>query len=95
MATRTIKARVEIDGEKQYKQALAELNSGNKVLASEMRKLQAEYKGNADSVEFLNKKGDTIAIDIDELPIPKPIVNGSGFQPTIDGWQGIEINVEM
>lgn len=36
-----------------------------------------------------------ITIDIDELPIPKPIVNGSGFQPTIDGWQGIEINVEM
>lgn len=60
MATRTIKARVEIDGEKQYKQALAELNSGNKVLASEMKKLQAEYKGNADSVEFLNKKGDLL-----------------------------------
>lgn len=60
MATRTIKARVELDGEKQYKQALSELNSGNKVLASEMRKLQAEYKGNADSVEFLNKKGDLL-----------------------------------
>lgn len=60
MATRTLKARVEIDGEKQYKQALAELNSGNKVLASEMKKLQAEYKGNADSVEFLNKKGDLL-----------------------------------
>lgn len=38
---------------------------------------------------------DVITIDIDELPIPKPIVNGSGFQPTIDGWQGIEINVDM
>ena len=60
MATRTVKARVELDGEKQYKQALSELNSGNKVLASEMRKLQAEYKGNADSVEFLNKKGDLL-----------------------------------
>lgn len=60
MATRTIKARVELDGEKQYKQALSELNSGNKVLASEMRKLQAEYKGNADSVEFLNKKSDVL-----------------------------------
>ena len=29
------------------------------------------------------------------IPIPKPIVNGSGFQPTIDGWQGIEIDVGM
>lgn len=39
MATRTVKARVELDGEKQYKSALAELNKGNQVLASEMRKL--------------------------------------------------------
>ena len=60
MATRTIKARVEFDGEKEYKQALSELNRGNKVLASEMRKLQAEYKGNADSVDFLNKKSDLL-----------------------------------
>lgn len=36
-----------------------------------------------------------IDIDLDELPVPKPIVNGSGFQPTIDGWQSIEIPVEM
>ena len=37
----------------------------------------------------------SITIELDELPIPKPIVNGSGFQPTIDGWQGIEIEVDM
>ena len=36
-----------------------------------------------------------IQIDLDGLPVPKPIVNGSGFQPTIDGWQGVEIPVEM
>lgn len=60
MAVRTVKARVELDGEKQYKQALSELNQGNKVLASEMRKLQAEYKGNAESAEFLTKKGDLL-----------------------------------
>ena len=36
-----------------------------------------------------------IDIEVDDLPIPKPIVNGSGFQPTIDGWQGIEIQVDM
>ena len=60
MATRTVKARVEIDGEKEYKAALAELNNGNRVLASEMRKLQAEYKGNAESTEFLTKKGEML-----------------------------------
>lgn len=60
MATRTVKARVELDGEKQYKQAISELNKGNQVLASEMRKLQAEYKGNTESTEFLTKKGELL-----------------------------------
>jgi hypothetical protein len=36
-----------------------------------------------------------IDIDLDDLPVPKPIVNGSGFQPTIDGWQGVDIPVDM
>ena len=38
---------------------------------------------------------DEIDVDIDGLPIPKPIVNGGGFQPTVDGWQSIEIDVGM
>ena len=57
MATRTAGAKVVLDGENEYKQALTSLNDGNRVLASEMKKLQAEYKGNSDSVEFLTKKG--------------------------------------
>ena len=36
-----------------------------------------------------------ITIELDGLPLPKPIVNGSGFQPTVDGWQGVEIEVGM
>lgn len=60
MATRTVKARVELDGEKEFKEALARLNQGSKVLASELKKLQAEYKGNAESTEFLTKKGDLL-----------------------------------
>ena len=60
MATRTAKLRVELDGEKQYKQALSELNKGNQVLASEMRKLSAEYKNNDKSVEALTKRGDVL-----------------------------------
>ena len=36
-----------------------------------------------------------IEVEIEDIPIPKPIVNGSGFQPTIDGWQGVEIDVGM
>ena len=37
----------------------------------------------------------TMEIEVSGLPIPKPIVNGSGFQPTIDTWQGVEIEVGM
>lgn len=58
--TRTLKARVGLDGEDEYKRALSELNSGNRVLTSEMRKLQAEYKGNTQSVEYLTKRGELL-----------------------------------
>lgn len=60
MATRKIGARVEIDGEKEYKEAISAMNSANKVLESEMRKLQAEYQGNTESIEFLTEKGDLL-----------------------------------
>lgn len=60
MATRNVRARVAIDGEREYKAALSELNNGNRVLASEMRKLQAEYKGNAESTEYLTKRGEVL-----------------------------------
>lgn len=60
MAVRTVSARVALDGEKEYKQALNELNTGNATLRSEMQKLQAEYKGSAESTEFLTKKGELL-----------------------------------
>ena len=60
MAERKVKVGVEIDGEKKYKQAITELNEGNKVLASEMKKLQAEYKGNTESMEFMAQKGEVL-----------------------------------
>lgn len=36
-----------------------------------------------------------IVIQLEELPVPKPIVNGSGFKPDIDGWDSEEIIVGM
>lgn len=60
MATRSVKARVEVDGEKKYKSAIAEINRGNKVLTSEMQKLQAQFKGNEGSIEALTAKGDLL-----------------------------------
>ena len=57
---RTVGARVVLDGEKQYKEAISSVNKSMSVLSSEMRKLQAEYKGNSESTEFLTKKGDLL-----------------------------------
>lgn len=56
MATRTAKLKVELDGEKQYKETIAEINRENKTLGDQMKKLAAEYRGNESSVEALEKK---------------------------------------
>lgn len=58
--TRTVGAKVVLDGEKEYKQALQELNAGNRTLATEMKKLQAEYKGQTNSTEYLAKAGELL-----------------------------------
>lgn len=60
MATRDLKARVAFEGEKEYKNAISEINKGNQVLSSEMKKLQEQYKGNETSMEALTAKGDLL-----------------------------------
>ena len=58
--TRNLKVRPKLDGEAEFNQALKELNSGMSVLKSEMNKLNAEYQGNTDSVEYLTKQSDLL-----------------------------------
>lgn len=60
MATRTINTKIQLDGEKEFKSAISEINSGLGVLNSEMKKVQSEFQDNADSVEALTKKGDVL-----------------------------------
>ena len=36
-----------------------------------------------------------ITIELDGLPIPKPVANGGGFKPTVDGWNSVEIELKM
>lgn len=36
-----------------------------------------------------------VHILLDGLPLPKPIVNGGGFQPAVDEWQNIDVDVSM
>ena len=36
-----------------------------------------------------------VVIRLHGLPLPKPIVNGGGFQPTVDEWQEEHVRLEM
>lgn len=36
-----------------------------------------------------------VHIMLDGLPLPKPIVNGGGFHPTVDEWQNVDVDVPM
>lgn len=56
MATRTAKLRIELDGEKEYKKAIADMNASNRVLASEMKIVQERYKGVEDSSDALRAR---------------------------------------
>lgn len=58
--TRKVGLKVEVDGEREYKQAINDLSKGNQVLASELRKVQEQYKGNEDSMEALRAKSDVL-----------------------------------
>lgn len=60
MATRKAELQIAVSGEKEYKQAIAEINSGNKVLNSEMKLLQEQYAGNEHSMEALSAKSDLL-----------------------------------
>ena len=60
MANKKLGARIELDGEKEYKKAIEELNSGNRVLASEMKLLQEQYKGSEGSMEALTSKSELL-----------------------------------
>ena len=39
--------------------------------------------------------GNTIDIELDGLPIPKPVANGGGFKPTVGEWNSVEIVLTM
>lgn len=60
MATPVISTRFKLDGEKEYKQAIASINSDLRVLNSEMKLVSAQFEENADSTEALTQKGEVL-----------------------------------
>ena len=70
-----IRTRFVAEGEKEYRQALKEINSGLSVLSAESKKLQEQYKGNEKSLEALtatNENLDQIVLSLsDKLDLQK------------------------
>ena len=60
MAERKISTRIELSGEKELKQALANINSELRLAQSELKLVSKEYANNANSTEALTKKGDAL-----------------------------------
>ena len=60
MATRTITTRLAVDGETEFKRSLSEANRNLKVMRSEMSLVDAEFKGQANTMEALTKKNELL-----------------------------------
>lgn len=60
MATREIKTRLSIDGEREYKQALSDISKSLSVLDSNLKLVDERYRDNADSVEALSERGEAL-----------------------------------
>ena len=61
MATRTLGARVQLAGEKEFKAAIQNIDAGTRTLQSELKRLQAEFKNNTQSMTYLTEKGDILS----------------------------------
>ena len=57
--------KIGLDGEKEFKKALADINSQFKVLGSEMQLIESEFGKNSTSVEGLTAKNQLLAKEIE------------------------------
>ena len=61
MAGKKIGIVLALDGEKQFSQSVSNAKKESAMLNSELKKLSTEYKGNANSLEFLTKKQENLS----------------------------------
>lgn len=66
MAQGVISTRVKLDGEKEYKDALAALNRSYKTLTDELAYVTERYADNAESAEALQAKGEMLQKQLDK-----------------------------
>ena len=84
MATRNITTKIQLDGEKEYKNAVSEINSGMRVLRSEMELAKAKFSDNTKSMEALTARGDILERQIlsqkDKISVLKDALSESAKQ---------------
>lgn len=61
-----IKTKLALDGEKEYKAAVKDINSHLRLIGSEMKVVTAEFAGNEKSTEALTKKQEVLQKTLDE-----------------------------
>lgn len=66
MATRSITTKISLDGEKEFKRQMADVNSELKTLRSEMQLSEAQFKGQANSMEALTDKERILRKEIEQ-----------------------------
>lgn len=94
MATRTISTRLAIQGESEYKQAIANINSTLKTLKSELALVESQYRGNANGMEALRAKGETLS-KAQEAQKAKLEQTGAALQNAQKAQQAYSYQVEQ
>lgn len=66
MAVRQITTRLAIDGEREFKKAMSEVNTTMRTLKSELELVDAQFKGQANTMEALRKKQEILKAQYDQ-----------------------------
>lgn len=66
MATRTITTKLALDGEKEYKEQISQVNRNLRTLKSEMALVDATFKGQANTTEALTAKNKVLQASVDQ-----------------------------
>ena len=56
MATRTLSTRIVLEGEKEYQQSIKQINTQYKTLETELKKIESNFNGQANTIEALSAK---------------------------------------
>ena len=62
----TIKAKIAVEGEKEYREACKSINASLREIGSEMKLVSATFERNADSIEALTAKQDILNKRLEE-----------------------------